>query len=75
MYYGNSCFPQVIKKQPKTHSGKIVRHILRQAASNFEPTLGDVSYKETLYDSELKDIATEKYLLELGVSPGYYVIY
>ena len=48
---------QFVKEQPRTFSGKIVRHILRYAATKFEKVKpGEETPREALYKDELKEV-------------------
>ena len=53
---------QFVKKQPRTFSGKIVKHILRHAATKFEKLKpGEETAREALYKDELKEIFEDYY--------------
>ena len=64
---------QVVNKQPKTHSGKLVRHLLRYVASIFE--VGETSsITDMTESSEQKAIAMEDYMEKLGIPVSYYAL-
>ena len=70
-----------MNKQPKTHSGKIVRHLLRRVASEdfkSSATIIEDPSKEAIkamdYATELKEISMEEKMRELDIPPSYYAI-
>ena len=61
---------QFVKKQPRTFSGKIVKHILRHAATKFEKVkTGEETAREALYKDELKEIFEDYYNSPLDEVP------
>ena len=61
---------QFVKKQPRTFSGKTVRHILRHAATKFEKVKpGEETAREALYKDELKEVFEDYYNSPLDEVP------
>ena len=58
---------QFIKNQPKTYSGKIMKHILRHAATEFAKLKpGEETAQEALYKEELQEIFEDFHYNQVG---------
>ena len=57
---------QFVKNQPKTFSGKIIKHILRHAATKFAKLKpGEETAHEALYKDELQEIFEDFHELQI----------
>ena len=72
-YYTNqmtlicSNYLQLVKNQPKTYSGKIMKHILRHAATKFAKLKpGEETAQEALYKDELQEIFEDFHYNQVG---------